>query len=141
VAGLDIAYEWLATNQIWRGWRMAEKRLRRGFRRMARQEAKPGNALRFCPACGARGLETQGSVFIEDGPWLGQRYAQEGYYDRYRCPRCGAAFGLLPEPLLCACGKPIEGQIGSDCDVLDADTDSPRYLCGECMRSTPEVAR
>lgn len=39
-AGLDHAYDWLITNEIRRGWRMDEKKLRAKFRRMAKKEGK-----------------------------------------------------------------------------------------------------
>lgn len=38
-AGLNAAYEWLATNDILRGWRTDEKKLRRQFQRMAKKGA------------------------------------------------------------------------------------------------------
>jgi hypothetical protein len=96
--------------------------------------------IKFCPACGSFEVENQGAVFIEDGPYNGRQYANEGEYPRYQCARCKACFGFMPEPLLCACGERIAGELGVDCEVLDADTDHPRYLCEECMAKTTKGA-
>lgn len=46
-AGLDAAYDWLMTNEFYRGWRTDEKRMRRQFRRMANPPAPP---IRCCHA-------------------------------------------------------------------------------------------
>lgn len=39
-AGLDVAYEWLVTNEIFRGWRTDEKKMRRTFQRMAKGQGQ-----------------------------------------------------------------------------------------------------
>ncbi|MBP7148268.1 MAG: hypothetical protein KBD01_12020 [Acidobacteria bacterium] len=46
-----------------------------------------------CPFCGTAGeLEYCGAPFVEDGPWLGDAYANAGPADGYSCGSCGGKF-------------------------------------------------
>lgn len=86
----------------------------------------------FCPNCGKQGLEDYGFVFIEDGPWNGKEYANEGECPRYRCPHCEYVFAAAPKPLLCTkCGERVVGELDEDC-AEDPDLEGG-YLCEECM--------
>lgn len=87
-----------------------------------------------CPECGSEEVECLGTVFIEDGPWNGRNYVNEGDYPRYRCKPCGTVFGLMPVPLVCSkCGEEnVYGEIGEDCDV-DPNDDS-KFICEDCMK-------
>lgn len=75
-AGLDAAYEWLITNEFFRGWRTDEKRLRREFRRMGKQEAK-----RNTPQVGDATVVEQ----WKDGRWIERKLIWNG--KRYVTPR------------------------------------------------------
>lgn len=89
--------------------------------------------MKYCPWCGGEKLENEGTVFIEDGPYTHNRYANEGDYGRYRCLDCQHVFGSMPEPLVCTkCGAPVGGEIGEDCDQDPENEDL--FLCETCMK-------
>lgn len=55
--------------------------------------------VKFCPYCGGQRIEDENTVFIEDGPYNGNRYANEGQFSRYSCVDCKGVFGEMPAPL------------------------------------------
>jgi hypothetical protein len=86
-----------------------------------------------CPKCGSTQVEDDGSVFVEDGPYQGSRYANEHDAARYLCKPCGCAFAILEPPLRCKCGERIVGDLDDTCveDPENPDT----FLCEECMKN------
>jgi hypothetical protein len=87
--------------------------------------------ITHCPCCGGTNLAEEGFVFIEDGPFDGRDYINEGEYARYRCGDCDAVFGLMPDPIKCACGNRITGEIGEDCERVEGS--ETEFLCEDCM--------
>ena len=91
------------------------------------------SAFEYCPACGGKRLEGEGTVFIEDGPYNGKGYANEGDYARYRCLDCETRFGDMPARLACTkCGGWVGGELGEDCDEDPEHED--QFLCETCMK-------
>lgn len=87
----------------------------------------------FCLYCGKTNIEDAGTVFIEDGPYNGSRYANEGQFQRLVCRDCGQHFGDMPERVKCTkCGATVSGELGEDCDQDGEHEDG--YLCVECMK-------
>jgi rRNA maturation endonuclease Nob1 len=88
--------------------------------------------INFCPSCGEKKLADEGNVFIEDGPYDGRQFLNEGEWWRYRCESCGLVFGPMPTPMTCAkCGNHLCGELGEDCDEYEGHQDE--YLCEDCM--------
>lgn len=88
--------------------------------------------FKYCPACGGQRLEDEGAVFIEDGPYDGKGYVNEGQFSRYSCMDCKGVFGEMPAPIGCAkCGGSVYGELGEDCDQGE---DEDTFLCVTCMK-------
>lgn len=80
--------------------------------------------LKFCPYCGGSNLVDEGACFVEDGPWDGKQYANEGEFARYSCGDCHGYFGVMPNPMMCSCGERLDSE---------AEQRGEAWLCSECV--------
>lgn len=93
------------------------------FQAMQATLAKAPSVPGFCPHCGAAvTLRPRGSVYCEQGEYIGSSYEAEGQADHFECSRCSGQFTNWSSDVL-----PKDEDAASSESVADDELDSPSY--------------